>query len=122
MRTNVLDESTLFLVHRLSHHASGYTFCRPVYGDPRNSGSREVAGLASERDDEAWSTFHLTRYYVLAGNRTEALGHLKCSFDIGYWDGAILDDPDLASLRGDPEFEALLETRTGRSGVAGVKH
>ncbi len=80
-----------------------------------------MAGVASEREDKDWSTYELARYYALAGNRAEAHDHLKRSFALGSRGGEVLDDPDLASLRGDPEFEALLETRTGRRRVAGAK-
>ena len=49
------------------------------------------------------------------GKREEALRYLARSFELGYWEVELLDNPDLAGLSGDPEFEALLATRTGRN-------
>jgi tetratricopeptide (TPR) repeat protein len=49
--------------------------------------------------------------YALLGRKTEALTTLKKSVENGYRHAdTILRDPDLASLRGDPEFEAIVKS------------
>ena len=54
------------------------------------------------------------RYYNLAclgarsGDRDEAMSRLREAVDRGFRWGGIVDDPDLDSLRGDPEFEAIV--------------
>ncbi len=85
-----------------------------LYQVDRREEALKAARLASEREDEDWSTYHLACFYALAGDRDAAIDHLRRSLALGYWDGMILADPDLDALRGDPEFEALLATRTGR--------
>ena len=53
-------------------------------------------------------------YYCLAcvsavdGHRDRALRELRESLDAGFENPVIFDDPDLASLRGDPQFEAMV--------------
>jgi hypothetical protein len=53
-------------------------------------------------------------YYNLAclaaktGERDRALDLLRAALDRGFAAGIIFDDPDLAGLRGDSEFEALV--------------
>jgi hypothetical protein len=61
---------------------------------------RDLRKAVSEEPD-SWDALH---------DLGDALG-----VGLGYWEADVLDDPDLASLRGDPEFEAILETRTGRN-------
>ena len=46
---------------------------------------------------------------ALAGNRDDALRELREAIDCGLVRGDLLDDPDLDSLRGDPEFEVLVK-------------
>ena len=67
-------------------------------------------------NDEWWSMYHLARYYALAGDRVEALRLLRRSVELGsYRDEVIANDPDLASLHGDPEFETIVAEVKKRS-------
>jgi hypothetical protein len=50
--------------------------------------------------------FSLAAYWALAGYRTNAIRCLRDAVNLG-WFARIESDPDFASLRGDPEFEAI---------------
>jgi serine/threonine protein kinase/Flp pilus assembly protein TadD len=58
--------------------------------------------------------YNLACLSAVEGDRQTALSRLREAVDCGFAGPAILDDPDLASLRGDPEFEALVETVRAR--------
>ncbi len=47
-------------------------------------------------------------YKAVVGEKKEALQLLRRSIDLGYAGAYVLRDPDLDSLRGDPEFEAMI--------------
>jgi hypothetical protein len=78
------------------------------------SGQREkAAAAAARREDSSAGTYNLACYHALAGQRADAIRYLRKAVDLGHADMAIRDDPDFASLRGDPEFEEI---------IADVKH
>jgi hypothetical protein len=58
------------------------------------------------------TNLHLSRIYAFKGNRVEALKYLaeyaKRGFTQG-WHDFILIDPFFESLRGDPEFKAIVK-------------
>ncbi len=59
--------------------------------------------------EDALARYNLACSLALSGRDDEALACLAESFRLGYDDVAHMeDDPDLASLRGRPEFRALL--------------
>ena len=60
--------------------------------------------------DDALARYNLACSLALVGRDDEALAHLGDAFRLGYDDVAHMEvDPDLASLRGRPEFRALLD-------------
>ena len=70
--------------------------------------ARTAAELASNMKDSSLGSYNLACYYALAGNRDEALDHLRSSLRLGNHDAWIAHDPDLRSLHGDPEFEVIV--------------
>ena len=67
---------------------------------------RRLVGLLPE---DALARYNLACSLALSGRDDEALQSLAESFRLGYDDVAHMEvDPDLASLRGRPEFRALL--------------
>ena len=61
-----------------------------------------------EASDDAEAAVALASYDVLAGNHEVALRRLKKAVDLGHPRVWIATDHDLAPLRGNPEFEALI--------------
>jgi non-specific serine/threonine protein kinase/serine/threonine-protein kinase len=53
--------------------------------------------------------YSLARLSALSGDRDSAIAELREAVECGLSRPELLDDPDLDSLRGDPEFEALVE-------------
>jgi tetratricopeptide (TPR) repeat protein len=53
---------------------------------------------------------------ALEGDRDRAIVELREAIDLGFANAAIFSDPDLDSLRGDPEFEALVQVVRARLG------
>jgi tetratricopeptide (TPR) repeat protein len=77
-----------------------------------NDAAVEVMEKAlAERPDHAGNLYNLACFESLAGRRDDALEHLRraIELDAHYRDYARTDD-DFASIRSDPEFEALLAT------------
>jgi adenylate cyclase len=73
--------------------------------------AREWAGRAIEADrDEPAIIYNVACTYSLLGDVGEAIGLLERAIDQGYGHRAWLEhDSDLAPLRGDPRFQALLD-------------
>ncbi len=94
--------------HNCAHHAYA------LHRAGREAEAREVGRRASEMKDVITGTRRLACYYALAGDRAEALHLLQRSLELG-WVG--YDNPDLDSLHGDPEFEALVAEVKKRIGV-----
>ena len=62
------------------------------------------------RESPATALYNLACAYALDGRPGDALGALERSIEAGYSDPEhMLEDPDLRSLRGDPEFERLVD-------------
>ena len=59
-------------------------------------------------DQTAGSSYDMACYYALAGDRDRAFQHLQRELDQGFKSEWITRDPDLESLHGDPEFEAIV--------------
>jgi tetratricopeptide (TPR) repeat protein len=64
-------------------------------------------GSRSRRIGTAY--YNLTCISALQGRRNEALRYLREAFDVGWTWAGVFEDSDLDSLRGDPEFEAMME-------------
>ncbi|MCZ6669618.1 MAG: hypothetical protein O6947_01155, partial [Acidobacteria bacterium] len=75
----------------------------------RDAEARAQAARAKAMPDSLAGTYNLACFWALAGDRDQALQFLRSSYGIGPGAAWIASDPDLASLHGDPEFEALIE-------------
>lgn len=65
--------------------------------------------LAELRPHDCVVHYNLACSYALTGNKSDALGALRCALESGYDDLAYLElDKDLESLRGEPAYQKLL--------------
>jgi hypothetical protein len=83
------------------------------YEDAGALGRRTLAArrrvLGAEHPKTVLSIYCLGGIAALAGDRQQALGYLREAVEHGFSDAkAMLDDPDLKSLRGDPELEKVI--------------
>jgi Flp pilus assembly protein TadD len=69
------------------------------------SAIREALRQAGDDSECLWHAGHV---FFQLGRREDALNHLRRAADRGVGARALATSPDLADLRGDPEFEALL--------------
>lgn len=74
----------------------------------RDEEAREQVRAISNEIDSALARYHLARYWALSGDRALALEQLGRSRDLGLANRRIVRDPELETLRGDPEFEAIV--------------
>jgi non-specific serine/threonine protein kinase/serine/threonine-protein kinase len=97
------------------------TLVQPLFGLARLHalrGNTDQGRALFERSDSILETtlgkdhplvfYNRACFHALAGDRDEAIRSLRDALDLGYLDSTLIEDPDLASLHGDPEFEALL--------------
>jgi tetratricopeptide (TPR) repeat protein len=56
---------------------------------------------------------------ALRGERNEALARLREALALGWWWDGVLEDSDMDSLRGDPEFEAIIRKAGGAEKSSG---
>ena len=68
---------------------------------------RAAAEAAATLTDSIYGCYNLACYWALAGDRGEALRFLRRSLGLGLSDMVVSRDADLASLHGDPGFEAI---------------
>jgi Flp pilus assembly protein TadD len=54
-------------------------------------------------------SYNLACFWAATGHRGKTIVALRQAIDVGFVSNWIADDPDLASLHGDPEFEAMVE-------------
>ena len=76
----------------------------------------EAMAKAQAMPTTAHGAFNLACYFALRREREPALGYLRQAIDLGLADPTEASDPDLASLRGDEEFEKLWKPAKGESG------
>jgi tetratricopeptide (TPR) repeat protein len=69
----------------------------------------ELAVLGPHARRPGWSLYNISCISALLGRRDDAIDHFRRMLDTCWWWTGIPDDPDLASLRGDPEFEELMD-------------
>jgi tetratricopeptide (TPR) repeat protein len=69
---------------------------------------RSVQAAAESMTASPWGYYNLACFSALAGERALAIERLRRSLDLGFADLLINTDPDLDSLRGDPEFQAIV--------------
>ena len=70
--------------------------------------------VGREHADVARRYYNLACIWAKVGERKEAMDKLRQAIDRGFSWGGIADDPDMDSLRGDPEFEAIVDQIEGR--------
>jgi Flp pilus assembly protein TadD len=70
--------------------------------------SRAAASEAMNLPDDMSGAYNLACYWARVGNRSEAIRYLRSSVDQGMIATYMAHDADLESLRGEPEFEALV--------------
>jgi serine/threonine protein kinase/tetratricopeptide (TPR) repeat protein len=87
-----------------------------LYSHALEVGQRAVG--PSARRLGAWH-YALACLAALQGERAEALAKLRDAVALGWWWDGVLDDPDLDSLRGDPEFEAIIRKAGGAEKSSG---
>jgi non-specific serine/threonine protein kinase/serine/threonine-protein kinase len=95
--------NNLAIVHR---YLGNFEHARRLY--QRALEIRETA-LGSEHHLVSESYYNLASVAALQGNRRTALDLLHLVVERGYANSQMLDDEDLASLAGDPEFEEILD-------------
>ena len=61
-----------------------------------------------------WNLYDQACILALSGDADGALATLHRALGVGWANGRIFEDDDFDSLRGDPEFEAVLEEVRGR--------
>jgi serine/threonine protein kinase/cytochrome c-type biogenesis protein CcmH/NrfG len=80
----------------------------------RNEDAKREADMAMAlRPDDTMILYNLACFFCSMNNATDAMNSLKKALDAGYSNAAwARQDPDLALLHGDPEFERLLPAQT----------
>jgi hypothetical protein len=80
-------------------------------GDEALAAARETDGLLSTGK----GNIELARFWLLRGDRDQALHHLDRALELGLAnpilnvDTLLLEDPDFAPLRGEPRFEEIAQ-------------
>ncbi len=86
--------------------------CAALAGSLAQAGRDEesliVAREAGEMEDTVGGAYNLACFHALNGRRDKAVRYLRRSFELGGDSAWIIRDPDLLSLHGDPEFEAIV--------------
>jgi len=77
--------------------------------DDQAAQALDAARHAATLNDTTWGHYNLACYWALAGDRARALTALREALAIGFADALIKTDDDLLTLRGDPEFDAIVE-------------
>ena len=76
-------------------------------GRPEDA-SRELSLAMTLRPDDAMVTYNVACVFCQIGKNADAINALRKAWDAGFRDtNWVRHDPDLESLRGDPEFERL---------------
>ncbi len=91
---------------RAQQPCSGYASALYVAGrkDEANKVFREATALP----ETPIGTYNLACFLASTGHRAEALTYLHRALSLGWTDAYITRDPDLASLRDDPDFKAIV--------------
>jgi len=75
----------------------------------RENDSRIAAIDAMEMPGDGNGAYSLACYWARAGDHAEAIRHLRSAVDQGMVLAWVARDPDLESLHGHPEFEAIID-------------
>jgi len=81
----------------------------------RAADARKAAQQAAELTSDSLGAYNLACYFALSGQRKRALALLSDALELGPVGTAPNQDPDLATLHGDPEFIAILAEAERRS-------
>jgi len=74
----------------------------------REAEARKVAEDAESLAASPWGYYNLACYWAVAGDGAAALASLERAVELGFADALITTDPDLATIRGDAGFEAIV--------------
>ena len=74
----------------------------------REAEARQAAADAESLAASPWGYYNLACYWSVAGDRAAAIASLERAVELGFADALITTDPDLAAIRGDAEFEAIV--------------
>jgi tetratricopeptide (TPR) repeat protein len=99
-------EQATCAIYALSLHMAG-----------REAESRAVADETMNLASDSVGAYNLACYWARVGNRSEAIRFLRSAVDQGMTVAYMARDPDLESLHGRPEFEAIVaevEQRIGK--------
>ncbi len=88
----------------------------PAQGDSLLRRWLEIAAKTNGRETAAFA-YAQARYHAISGDREKALEHLQTALDRGYADPWLYRDGDLAPLRSDPRFQAMVAEVKRRAGV-----
>jgi tetratricopeptide (TPR) repeat protein len=81
-----------------------------LYRAGREEEALEMARKAAAMEDSMAGVYNLACFHALRGDRDRAMAFLQRGMEeLGWFSTWLADDPDLESLHGDPEFEAILE-------------
>ena len=75
----------------------------------RKPEAAEAAAAAVKLTEDGAGAYNLACYRALSGDRTGALKLLGRAVSLGFAEPSIAQDPDLQTLRGDPEFDRILK-------------
>jgi len=79
-----------------------------LFGAEHVEESRDAAGYAESLVATPWGSYNLACYWARTGDAGAAIERLDRAVELGYTDALIKTDPDLDSLRQDPEFQAIV--------------
>ena len=75
---------------------------------PGHHAEAEKDVLSAELVDHPYGTYNLACFWALAGEAESAIRSLRRSLALGFADLVIIDEEDLQSLRGNPDYEAIV--------------
>jgi tetratricopeptide (TPR) repeat protein len=110
-RAGRLDEAVPFMERACKISATQEAcanYSVTLFGAERVEESRTVAGYAESLVETPWGSYNLACYRARSGDSAAAMDLLGRSVELGYTDALIKSDPDLDSLRQDPEFQAIV--------------
>jgi len=75
--------------------------------------------FGANHSSSGWNLYDQACMYSLSGDADAAIATLRRVLDVGWANHRIFEDDDFDSLKGDPEFEGILEQVRARLGANG---